>query len=245
MDLPNKIRLGIDQWIEQKPRRNLAILSRLSKVPYGSLRRIYQSGNRPSPENAIALAQVIYQGHELTEFLKDYYPAFYEAFQKVSYSSAPKESEFLNFLNSRDHFAVITLAATVCGTTRTTVEQKLGGDGLLALDELLDTGHLVEREDAIFASDADFSVMSPRLVLTQLKHCLDLYDVNDIKLKRGATYNLYTEGLNDEGLVKVGQILQQAAENILDIVKNEQYRGPNVWFGGLFSNTLTHENGER
>ena len=229
----------IDAWLKDRSTRNLSLLSRQSGVPYPTLRRVYQQENSPTLETVLALLSVVAPGDNALSFLNLHFSSVGSWVTKLvkGLDTQFPTADINEELRDRISFAIITLASAQ-GTTRALIEKKFGDYGMAKLDRLLEMDAIFEKDDRLHFRYENFSVLEPRLILEQIKHTVDLFDMKQIG-EAAVVAQLHTEGLNDAGVVQLARRLSEFEEDLQRIFVRE--RGTNVVMLSFISSFLHKE----
>ena len=79
-DLSHVLKCQISDWLKQKRRRRLTSLSRLSGVPYATLKRLESGKNKPNMETVVGIISVINSKEQQEAMLSRYYPKLFDIF---------------------------------------------------------------------------------------------------------------------------------------------------------------------
>ena len=229
----------IDDWLKDRSTRNLSLLSRQSGVPYPTLRRVYQQENSPTLETVLALISVVAPGDNALSFLNQHFSSVGSWVSKLvktldtQFPSADINEE----LRDRISFAIITLASAQ-GTTRALIEKKYGEYGVAKLRRLMEMDAIFEKDDRLYFRYENFSVIDSHLILEQIKHTVDLFDVKQVG-ETAVCAQLHTEGLNDAGVAQLARRITEFEEDLQRIFLRE--RGGNVVMLSYISSFLHKE----
>ena len=138
---------AINAWLHASKSRSLSSLSRRTHVAYSTIRRIAQNESVPHPYTALAIAEIVMNVPQRIEFLKQHFPTIGSLMDECYSSSIrpePNEESLRRFLRLEPHNRIFNIAATRTGTTRKAIMHLSGQIGLDAVDELLDSGLLIE-----------------------------------------------------------------------------------------------------
>jgi len=216
----------IDAWLKDRPTRNLSLLSRQSGVPYPTLRRVYQQENVPTLETVLALLNVIAPNEAAMNFLNRHFSDIGAWVGKMvhSYDVSITNGDFNEELRDRISFALITLAS--CGgTTMEIISRKFGEYGLVKLKRLLEIEAVYEQDGILRCRYENFSVLDPRLILEQIKHTVDLFDMTQLG-SPAVCAQLHTDGLDQQGVGELHRRIMEFEEDLRQIFN--RYRGPHV-----------------
>ncbi len=226
----------IDAWLNERATRNLSLLSRQSGVPYPTLRRVYQQENIPTLETVLALLNVVAANEAAMQFLNRHFADIGAWVGKLvnSHDYSITSGDFNEELRDRISFAIITLASSG-GTRLETIAKKFGDYGLIKLKRLLEIEAIYEKDGLLYCRYENFSVLDPRLILEQIKHTVDLFEMTQIG-EAGVCAQLHTEGLSDIGVTELQKTLLDFEENIRQIFS--RHRGNHVVMLSYLSNFL-------
>lgn len=216
----------IDEWLKDRSSRNLSLLARQSGVPYPTLRRVYLRENSPSLETVLALLNVIASTDNTLQFLARHFHSVGGWVQKLvrgmdTQIAGPDLNEELR---DRISFAIITLASAR-GTTISAIERRFGEYGVAKLRRLLEMDLLYEEGERVRLRMENFSVIDPRLILEQIKHTVDLFDLSQIG-ETAACAQIHTDGISGEGVDALSRRISEFEEDLQEIFK--KYPGSNV-----------------
>lgn len=229
----------VDDWLKERGTRNLSLLSRQSGVPYPTLRRVYQQENSPSLETVLSLLSVVAPGDNALSFLNKHFSSVGSWVSKLvkSLDTQFPSADIHEELRDRISFAIITLASAQ-GTTRLLIEKKYGEYGLAKLSQLLEMDAIYEKDDRLYFRYENFSVLDARLILEQIKHTVELFDVKQIG-DPAVCAQLHTDGLSDLGVTLLARKLAEFEEDLQRIFSRE--RGSNVVMLSYISSFLHKE----
>ena len=229
----------IEDWLKDRSTRNLSLLSRQSGVPYPTLRRVYQQENSPTLETVLSLLSVVAPGDNALSFLNQHFSSVGSWVSKLvkGLDTQFPTADIHEELRDRISFAIITLASAQ-GTTRILIEKKFGEYGVAKLNRLLEMDAIYEKDDRLYFRYENFSVIDSRLILEQIKHTVDLFDVKQLG-DHAVCAQLHTEGLNDAGVIQLARRLSEFEEDLQRIFVRE--RGTNVVMLSYISSFLHKE----
>ncbi len=229
----------INTWMGERSTRNLSLLSRQSGVPYPTLRRVYQQENSPTLETVLAILNIVAPTEGALEFLGQHFPSVGSWVGKLvhGYDAKISSGDFNEELRDRISFAIITLASAG-GTTFEAIDSMFGEYGLNKLRRLLEMEAIHERDGKLRCRYDSFSVIDPRIVLEQIKHTVELFDMNQIG-QPAVTAQLHTDGLSDSGVQELSRCMQEFEEQLQRIF--HQHRGPQVVMLSYISSFLSKE----
>ncbi|MBC7660050.1 MAG: hypothetical protein H7249_10105 [Chitinophagaceae bacterium] len=233
------LKILVDDWLKDRSTRNLSLLSRQSGVPYPTLRRVYQQENSPTLETVLSLLSVVAPGESALGFLNTHFSSVGSWVSKLvkGLDSQIPTADIHEELRDRISFAIITLASAQ-GTTRAIIEKKYGDYGTSKLDKLIEMDAIFEKEARLYFRYENFTVIDSRLILEQIKHTVDLFDVKQLG-DHAVCAQLHTEGLNDAGVVQLARRINEFEEDLQKIFSRE--RGTNVVMLSYISSFLHKE----
>lgn len=216
----------IDAWLKDRATRNLSLLSRQSGVPYPTLRRVYQQENSPTLETVLALLNVVAPADSALGFLNEHFSTVSHWVGKLvkGLDTQIAGGDFNEELRDRISFAIVTLASSG-GTSFEAIDQKFGEYGLAKLRRLLELEVLYEKEGLLRCRYENFAVLDPRLILEQIKHTVDLFDINQIG-GPAVCAQLHTDGLSDAGVTELNDRLLKFEEDLQQVFA--AHKGHNV-----------------
>jgi hypothetical protein len=138
--------------------------------------------------------------------------------------SAHQNYEFLDKQGfewrSPDH-AILAMAATKAGTTRTAIEQDFGKDlGIKRLDALLNYGILREINNTIKTFSEDFTDPDLDSVAKQIEIHAQTWDASQIE--KGGFNAIKSHDLSSEAFEKVKDVMRDAMNQVYHIVKEDK-----------------------
>lgn len=180
----------IERWLSSSSRRSIQLLTRLSGVPYPTLRRIIQRESVPSVENAMALLNLVANLEETLEYFNgnDSIKAFYK---RVTEKASLAGQDILTRLIGRESFWIIALSLTI-GATRSRVEALLGAFGISEFEMMIEEGLLIEKTRNVYRLNIEESILfveSKRIGGEAVKYIAEL-PPKDQTIKRYMVYNV-------------------------------------------------------
>ncbi len=233
------LKLLINEWMSERPTRNLSLLSRQSGVPYPTLRRVYQQENSPTLETVLALLNIVAPTESALNFLAKHFPSVGSWVGKLvtGYDTRISSDDFNEELRDRISFAIITLASAG-GTSFETIDAMFGEYGLTKLRRLLEIEAIVERDGQLRCRYENFSVLDPRLVLEQIRHTVDLFDMSQLG-QTAVCAQLHTDGLSEQGVRELSRSIHDFEDKLQQIFLT--HKGPNVVMLSYISSFLSKE----
>lgn len=183
----------IERWLSSSSRRTIQLLTRLSGVPYPTLRRILQRESVPSVENAMAILNLVSTLDETVAYFEENesIKAFYK---RVTDKSSLAGQDIMARLIGRESFWIMALGLTI-GATKPRVEQLLGAFGLAEFEMMIEEGVLIEKTPGVYRVNINQSVLyveSKRIGSEAAKYIAEL-PPNDQTIKRYMVYNVNSE----------------------------------------------------
>ncbi len=83
LDLCHFLLMGIEEWRRAKKNRNLSLLSRLTKIPYATLKRIEYGQNKPSAETALPIIWAVFPVEKRLLLMRSYFPQIFECLSNL------------------------------------------------------------------------------------------------------------------------------------------------------------------
>ncbi len=216
----------IDAWLKDRVTRNLSLLSRQSGVPYPTLRRVYQQENSPTLETVLAILNVVATSDSALSFLNLHFSTVSNWVGKLvkGLDAHITGGDFNEELRDRISFAIVTLASAG-GTSFEAIDQKFGEYGLAKLRRLMEIEVLYEKDGILRCRYENFSVLDPRLILDQIRHTVDLFDMQQLG-SQAVCAQLHTDGLDDIGVSELNERLLKFEEDLQKIFATR--KGNNV-----------------
>ncbi len=170
---------AINVWLQANRNRSLSSLSRRSNIAYSTVRRIAQNECIPHPYSALALVEIVMSTPQRVAFLKKHFPTIGNLMDEcyTNVRREPNEESLRRFLRIEPHNRIFNIAATKAGTNRAKVGRLCGQMGLDAIEEMLDSGLLIEKPDGtIKYTDDSWVIGSVEDTLEQLRHSTEHFD---------------------------------------------------------------------
>jgi hypothetical protein len=150
----------INEWIDEKPhRRDIALLSELTDVPYTTMRRVHQGGN-PDCHTALCILSTVATREEALLYLKAHFPGAAK-FLEPLYKSCETESVSSMRMVIKDplSYKLVNLAYDGELITRAEIVERYGTKGLEVADSLCALGKTKWVDDYLkVASEAEFGL---------------------------------------------------------------------------------------
>ena len=224
MSLSKELAALIERYCQGK-NHSLSTLSRESRVPYGSVKRIAQGEVVPELYNALKILMVVQENpDECFLFINKHYQDVGQFLSRVNHQ--PSRRNLSSALEDKVSFYIVHLAATR-GTSRQEVLREFGLSGLASLESLVEKKVVKEVGDRIEMDD--FSYPSIDSVLTQMRFLLE--DFNPKPLGDGKSMaSLQIFGMNERGSRKIYEAQKAFLERVCEIKDQEEFKGEKVMF---------------
>ncbi|HYX35755.1 MAG TPA: hypothetical protein VE954_21875 [Oligoflexus sp.] len=184
----------IERWIAANSRRNIALLSRLSGVPYPTIRRIMQKESVPNIETAMSILNTVATLQETISYFDDN-ASIQDFYARVTTNKElVTDPDTIGRLLKRESFWIIVLALTV-GATASRVEKLLGTFGLSEFTAMIEEGFLHEESRDVYRTDSQRLLQyieSKKVGEEAAKHIAELPIRHD-GLKRFLAFNVNME----------------------------------------------------
>lgn len=241
-DLNNDLKQVIDQYLNGGRHRSLATLARSSGVSYTTLRRLALREGQPTAEPALKVIDAVLGGAEKIKFINLHFPEIGKTIGRFgevpSYDSEqPISAKFKQFCSREPHNYILNLAINAQGTSREDISRLCGSRGISALEELLEheilsedmaTGHIKYAQDSMVWLD-------PELILNQILHSVHHFDHSLIGTKMAKLCHM-AAAINQDGLVRIHDILTDAINAIIEVKDDPRYAGNVHFFVDLMMN---------
>lgn len=227
---------AINAWLQGNRNRSLSSLSRRSNVAYSTVRRIAQNESIPHPYSALALVEVVMSTPQRLEFLKRHFPTIGNLMDEC-YSSQvrpePNEESLRRFLRLEPHNRIFNIASTKSGTQRAAISRLCGQLGIDALEEMLDTGLLVEMPDGtIKYTDDNWALVNVDDFLNQVRHSTEHFDKNLVGTD-GASLMHATGAISERMLPHLKQLVIKFMKDVIALKNQPEAEGDIHFFCDL------------
>lgn len=213
----------INIYLSSGKNQTLHRLSKESKVPYITLRRIVQNEVKTvSLENALSIMQLVTNWDELLIFLEKHYPdtgSWLASRQKFNSKNEVAKSELIDAISDFEGYIIASLAGTPEGTTEEVVVDTLGKNAKRKLEELLNNDVLITKNGKIFTSQKTFTHFDLHSAIQRVGYCLRMVREENIGQQKQLV-SILTEGVSREGQVKVHKLLEKTQIEIDELCKN-------------------------
>jgi hypothetical protein len=230
--------------------KNLSIngLSKKCGVAASTLRRILSEETKedPNPNTVLGIVSAVTKESCIDTLLKKFDGEIHESL-RVSYSMVSKYSyrpELAEVLIDSDTYIVYKLAANRVGTSASEIVELLGNPALKRVEELLDSGLLLEKEGVKGAQKekryhaVEKNFMLPNSLI--LKHIPELlrYTKTDSRYVKKTMMKNISESVSVEVYNECWKIQAEAGDKIAKLINQEESNGNVPFFFTYFMNTL-------
>jgi hypothetical protein len=180
----------IERWLNEKPRRSLQALTRVSGVPYPTLRRIVQKECEPSTDSAMSVLNVVATLSESLEYFSDVDP-IKKFYARVSANMSKASPELIETYFDPEPFWILNLALCV-GATLENVRGLLGAKGVEAFEEMVGQNLLVEKNFGVYVVNVECATVfieSKRYGRESTRNIADMASLNEA-LQRSIIYGV-------------------------------------------------------
>jgi hypothetical protein len=229
----------IQAWLDKRKNSSLGLLSKLTDVPYPTLRRVLQGERRPSYATAAKLGFVLLDPEEAVVMLeKEYGKSAALARALVKGRAMPVTAEDGKSIEVLDDLIIYGMSLSKNGTTKDAVQSRLGLEGVKKLEKLLERGFLTELDRKILPQDEKRYLTDFRDVVNRSKLALDLH--NEASIEKAGSFGYFgLGGLNEEGRDRIVAALSKVREEIAGIFNNPQFEGEMVLAVSLSSSIVS------
>lgn len=229
----------ISKYLESSTNQTLHRLSKDSKVPYITLRRIVQNEVKTvALENAISIMQHVSDWDGLLVFLEKHYPdtgSWLTSRQKFLRKTDAAKTELVDAISDFESYIIVTLAGTPEGTTEEAVVATLGQAAKKKVEKLLNEDVLTIRNGKIFTQQTDFSYFNLQNALQRVGYCLRLIREENVGQQKQMV-SILTDGVSSEGRMKIHKTLEKTQIEIDELCKANP--GPETIFTNIVMGVL-------
>lgn len=207
----------IEKWLRSGPRRNIQKLSRMSGVPYPTIRRIIQKESRASVETALSILNVIATVPEALGYFADS-ECITHFFKRYSDYSRISKQDFKAHIVDRESFWIIMMGLTI-GATRLRVKDLLGSHGIATLHRLIEEGAMIEKASDTFVPRTEESFIfidQKKLAIESVRY------IHDLPPDEEAIQNFLVCNVSDEGFDAMRRTLREAFETCKAIAQESE-----------------------
>lgn len=245
-DISKELRNIIDGYITGHRSRSLATLSRVSGVPYTTIRRFSNGEGHPTAEPVLKIVDVTLAHQDKLSFLNRHFPEIARTIdtihnQRLLDDDSNNAAEVKTFLSRDPHSFILNLVINDQVTTTDDISRLCGLRGLNALEELKDAD-IVE-----FKNLADCVQVLPKstvmlcfdaeTILDQIRIATRYFDRTLIGTKCAKLCHA-TSSVNSEGMNKIHEIISNAITEVFSIKDDPKYAGSIPFFADFMLNIL-------
>jgi hypothetical protein len=213
----------ITDYLDTSKNQTLHRLSKESKVPYITLRRIVQNEVKTvSLENVLSIMQLVTNWNELLLFLEKYYPdtgSWLASRQKFHHRNEVAKTELVEAISDFEGYIITTLAGTPEGTTEEVVTDTLGKGSKRKLEMLLSSDVLTVKNGKIFTSQQTFTHFDLQSAIQRVGYCLRMIREENIGQHKQMV-SILTEGVSREGQMEIHKLLEKTQIQLDELCKN-------------------------
>jgi hypothetical protein len=241
IDFCHDLKGMVDVFQEKHPNLSLPQISKKINVSYPTLKRIMNLSANPSLEVVTNILMNTGHHDQLPLYLQRMNPDLAAAFN--NYFSHNVETPSLDLDSStlfanKDYLFILLLAFTNSGTTEFEVRQEFGTLGIKRLQELLDHGIVIYKDERIFGQSTKVTFnqkIMKQAVLHSIEQCY-----NPELFGKGENWlSLQTESINKEkAMPEIRAILQNAYKDIKEILYSEEFQGDEKIFVSMVADKI-------
>ncbi len=228
---------AIKIWLEDKESRNMSMLARLAKVSYSSVRRAVQKECVASQQTCVQIASVVMAKPEYLEFVERYWPNLKKYVAGISNYSPNKDDVLQAFMESEEHFMVMTLASSENGTNHEEVKNIFGERYLPIFEELIQSACL-KLENSKWKIIEGFSSPSFELARKMLSAFLSHHNKVIDEINGGTTSWAAWESVKPETALEIAEILVKSCAEVTNKLTDPQNKGDVLVCTGIYSGIL-------
>jgi hypothetical protein len=218
------VQAAVKSYFERFPRVSIKALSMRTGVPYATLRRILQNEvNDIKDETIFKLIDRVMLRQERMVFIKDHYPSLAKVISDYPEQNLDDESaiDLLKRFRYLDpHNYIIKLALTTSGTSRDDIQRLTGERGIMALEEMLDAGLLVEERDVIRIEGSGHRLLDLDDMLHQISKDLQYFPRSMVGTQYARIGHM-SESVTREALLKMVEMSGELMKNIEKVKDSE------------------------
>lgn len=235
----------VEQWLKDKPNRNISQLARNCEVSESCIRRILTNNSFPAFENVQKIINFLQAGkthqqalsslpNALSDQLK--FQLTYLNFEELKNYTPMGEKEAL--LTDFAHKAIFERSCIQNGISLEEIKKMFGQKGETAVQQLIEAG-LVEFKNGFYVSKPEYKdhSFSQHFYKTYLSDTIREFYKSDSQVNY--IYNM-TDGVSTKGYAKIMDILEATSHEIQRAVK--EFPGDVPVSAGVFMDTMTYEN---
>jgi hypothetical protein len=220
---------------------SLPQISKKINVSYPTLKRVMNLTANPSLEVVTNILMNTGHHDQLPLYLQRMNPALASAFN--SYFSHNIETPSLDIDSSalfanKDYLFILLLSFTNSGTTELEIRQEFGVLGIKRLQELIDHGILVQKNERIFGQSSKVT-FNQKIMKQAVIHSIEQSYEPELFGKGENWLSLQTESINKaKAMPEIRNILQNAYKDIKEILYSDDYQGDDKVFVSMVADKI-------
>lgn len=233
----------VNSWLEEKPNRNISILSRVSGVSETSIRRIMNNKTFPTNDNLMKVLTAIFDEvrhkdilEKLPLSLSQYIKFNLPFFTFEGHDTRTNAYSLDNILSNSEMELIFIRCSISSGLKKTDMTEEFGTRGLNAVNELISLGLLSEDNGLLFSKHNNSTIstaLSKRVAIS----CLTKFYREYAETNR---FFAEFDSVSILGYGKVMDVIGEANKNILKIMRENPGNIPIVASG--FVDKFTQKN---
>ncbi|NRA63845.1 MAG: hypothetical protein HRU19_05145 [Pseudobacteriovorax sp.] len=228
------------RWVDASPRRDLRMLSRLSKVPYSSIRRMIQGEVATSLENVAAIAEVVATPEEMVSILAQHSPSLGNLYSPILKGETAAGNNIRDLFEDRYEVLAYCFSTKENGTTKLELSRFMGSVKLdSVLQSLHESGAVVIQGDTIKADTRLSVTFNDRTSYKMIDHFKSFGHMKDDR-HPNTVFSVF-EGFNQESIEELSTDIRNLEAKIAKFCQDQNRKGDYNWTFGMFSNTLISE----
>ncbi len=238
MTYDEELSSAIQAWIEEKESRNMSMLARLANVSYSSVRRAVQKECVASQQTCVQIASIVMPKPEYLEFVERYWPNLKKYVAGISNYSPNKDDVLQAFMESEEHFMVMTLASSENGTNHEEVKNIFGERYLPIFEELIQSACLKLGKNQRWKIIDNFSSPSFELARKMLSAFLSHHNKVIDEINGATTSWAAWESVKPETARDITDILAKSCAEVTNKLTDPQNKGNVLVCTGIYSGIL-------
>jgi hypothetical protein len=211
------VQTAVKRYFERFPRVSIKALSMRTGVPYATLRRILQAEvNDIKDETIFKLIDRVMLREDRMSFIRDHYPALAKVVAEYPEQGLDDDGSVAMLKKFRymdPHNFIIKLALTTAGTTRDDVQRLTGERGILALEEMVDAGLIIEEREILRVHGNGFRLMDIDDIQHQIQKDLHYFPRNMVGTQYARIGHM-SESVSKEALARMVAMSGELLKNI-------------------------------
>lgn len=218
----------IDQWARTNPRRNLKMLSRLTAIPYTSLRRITQNEVVPNLDQCLSILSYVASPEQRLQFIEGNFPEFAKLLQASGRMNGSAgidmdDAGLDKFLDNPDYLELMELADSHRGLPKEYLREFFGSRGMENASRLIDDEVLMDDPAAATLRPMHKRRLNTSTLSSSIKKIKSFLDLLH-RTRRAALY-FKSESLREEAMLEVKNILNDAFNKVSRIMEDKRNWG--------------------